>query len=146
MRKYQGPHSELWVYQCDHPEDGAERPTGTGDRAIAEEAARAHADRFHPDDKAEVVIMNEFIVPETGEYRLWTYAPDGSEIQVLIDGVPCNTASSTLGPTFGEAKIEIVLEQLAEGTVITTEPGNAPLVVHTSDGKVVYDTAGDAVL
>jgi len=88
--------------------------------------------------------MNEFVAPETGEYRLWTYDPGRREIRVRIDGVPCWTASSTLSPS-GEAKIEIVLE-LAKGTVITTEPGNAPFVVRTLDGKVVYDTTGEAVL
>jgi hypothetical protein len=88
--------------------------------------------------------MNEFIVPEAGEYRLWTYDPGRQEIRVRIDGVPCQTASSTLG-LYGEAKIEIILE-LAKGTVITTEPGNAPFVVRTLDGKVVYDTTGEAAL
>ena len=88
--------------------------------------------------------MNEFIVPETGEYRLWTYDPGRRDIRVRIDGVPDHTASSTPGSCV-EAKIEIVLE-LAKGTVITTEPGNAPLVVRTLDGKVVYDTTGEAVL
>jgi hypothetical protein len=84
--------------------------------------------------------MNEFVVPETGEYWLWTYDPGRREIRVRVDGVPCCTASSTLGPS-GEAKIEIVPE-LAKGTVITTEPGNAPFVVRTLDGTVVYDTTG----
>lgn len=79
--------------------------------------------------------MNEFIVPETGEYCFWTYDPTRREIQLLADGVVLNTASSNL-PN-GEPKIEIVAE-LAKGTVITTEPGNAPFVVRTLAGTVVY--------
>lgn len=87
--------------------------------------------------------MNEFIVTEAGEYRLWTRDPARREIRVLVDRVPLSTASSTLGP-YGEARIEIV-QDLAKGAVITTEPGNAPFVVRTVDGKVAYDTTGEAV-
>jgi hypothetical protein len=76
--------------------------------------------------------MNEFVVPETGEYRLWTYNPGRREIRVRIGGVPCCAASSTLGPC-GEARIQIVPE-LAKGTLITTEPGNAPFVRHPHIG------------
>lgn len=54
-RRYQGPHSKPWVYQCGHPEDGTEHPTGTDDYAAAEQAATEHAHRFHPTDKAEYV-------------------------------------------------------------------------------------------
>lgn len=54
-RKYQGPHSRPWVYECGHPEDRAERPTATEDYAVAEQATREHARRFHPTDKAQYV-------------------------------------------------------------------------------------------
>jgi len=92
-------------------------------------------------NRTEEKIMNEFIVPETGEYWLWTCDPARRNIRVLIDGVQLNAASSNLPD--GKPKVEIVLE-LANGTVITTEPGNAPFVVRTSDGKVVHDTTGEA--
>lgn len=57
-RKYLGPHNQPWVYQCDHPEDGAERPTGTDDYPTAEKAARDHAGRAHPTDTAEFAVDN----------------------------------------------------------------------------------------
>jgi hypothetical protein len=85
--------------------------------------------------------MNEFIVPETDEYWLWTCDPARRNIRVLIDGVLLNAASSNLPD--GKPKVEIVLE-LANGTVITTEPGTAPFVVRTSDGKVLHDTTDEA--
>jgi hypothetical protein len=48
-----------WVYQCDHREDGAERPTTKWDRSAAEEVAREHAALAHPGDKVDVVIQSD---------------------------------------------------------------------------------------
>jgi hypothetical protein len=87
--------------------------------------------------QTEEEMVNEFIVPKTGEYQLWTYDPARREIRVLADGVVLNSESSNLPDA--EPKIDIVAE-LAKGTVITTEPGNAPFVVRTSNRTVVYDT------
>ncbi len=87
-------------------------------------------------------MVNEFIVPKTSEYQLWTYDPARREIRVLADGVVLNSESSNLPDA--EPKIDIVAE-LAKGTVITTEPGNAPFVVRTSNRTVAYDTTGKAI-
>lgn len=87
-------------------------------------------------------MVNEFIVPKTGAYQLLTYDPARREIRVLADGVVLNSASSNLPDA--EPKIDIVAE-LAEGTVITTEPGNAPFIVRAPDRTVVYDTTGKTV-
>lgn len=65
--------------------------------------------------------------------------PGRRETRILIDGVPSadRTASSTLGP-FGDATVNVVLD-LAGGSVITTTPEDARLIVRrASDGEVMY--------
>lgn len=75
-------------------------------------------------------IMNRFVIPQAGQYGVWASDPGRREIRVLIDGVPdpARTAESNLGPTFGDATLELELD-LAEGAVITTSPEDAPLIV-----------------
>jgi len=51
--------SPPWVYRCDHPEDGAERPTTTRDISMAEGIARQHAAVAHPADVADVLIEDD---------------------------------------------------------------------------------------
>jgi hypothetical protein len=49
----------LWVYQRDHPEDGAEHPTATRDRSVAERAVNTHTTRAHHGDQARVVAEGD---------------------------------------------------------------------------------------
>lgn len=59
LRRAVNQQNPLWVYQCSHPDDGAERPTATRDRSLAEMAARQHAADAHPADAAELIVEGE---------------------------------------------------------------------------------------
>jgi hypothetical protein len=89
--------------------------------------------------------MNRYVIPQAGQYGLWASDPGRRMIRVLIDGVPdpARTASSTLGPMFGDATLDLELD-LAEGAEVTTSPEDATLIVRMkgSDGEVVFDSTG----
>jgi hypothetical protein len=85
--------------------------------------------------------MNRCSIAEAGEYLVRASDPGRRAIRILADGMPASDceADSTLGPFFGDAAVNRLLD-LAEGAEITTSPGNAWLTVRrASDGKVIYD-------
>jgi len=89
--------------------------------------------------------MNRYVVPHAGQYRLWASDPGRRMIRILVNGVPdpARTASSTLGPVWGDATLDLELD-LAEGAVVTTSPEDAVLIVRMCgvDGEIVYETGG----
>jgi hypothetical protein len=91
--------------------------------------------------------MNRYVIPQVGQYRLWASDPSRRMIRILIDGVPApaRTASSTLGPMFGDATIDVELD-LAEGAEVTTSPEDASLIIRMKDSgrEVMYDSTDEA--